>query len=67
MMEQAIWNPLLHKLLWVKQQQETGCLVLGLGSYCWQFYLFMGRLVYATGGVHPVRRWRRLGSQYLPG
>jgi len=67
MIEQAIWNPLLHKLLWVKQQQETGCLLFHLGSYCWQFYLFMGRLVYATGGVHPVRRWRRLGSQYLPG
>lgn len=25
----------------------------------WVFYLYLGRLVYATGGHHPVRRWRR--------
>ncbi len=57
---------LLKGLMWVKQQQGTGCLVLTLGTDCWQFYLFMGRLVYATGGVHPVRRWRRLWPQHCP-
>jgi chemotaxis family two-component system response regulator PixG len=25
----------------------------------WIFYFYLGRLVYASGGVHPVRRWRR--------
>lgn len=25
----------------------------------WTFYLFQGQIVYATGGLHPVRRWRR--------
>jgi len=25
----------------------------------WTFYLSQGAIVYATGGVHPVRRWRR--------
>ena len=25
----------------------------------WVFYLYLGRFVYATGGVHPNRRWRR--------
>ncbi|WP_448380091.1 response regulator [Gloeomargarita sp.] len=67
MTQGAIWNTLGNKLLWVKQHQETGCLVVQLGAHRWQFYLFMGRLVYATGGVHPVRRWRRLLPQCCPG
>ncbi|BAU64290.1 response regulator receiver protein [Stanieria sp. NIES-3757] len=25
----------------------------------WIFYLYWGRIVYVTGGIHPVRRWRR--------
>jgi two-component system, chemotaxis family, response regulator PixG len=25
----------------------------------WVFYFYLGRIVYASGGVHPVRRWRR--------
>ncbi len=58
---------LLKGLMWVKQQQGTGCLVLTLGQTCWRFYLYLGRLVYATGGVHPVRRWRRLWPQHCPG
>lgn len=55
---------LLKALLATKREQGTGCWVLQLGSAVWQFYVFMGRLVYATGGVHPVRRWRRLWPQY---
>ena len=25
----------------------------------WHFYLYMGDIVYGTGGVHPIRRWQR--------
>ncbi|MEO0012893.1 MAG: hypothetical protein RLZZ535_1282 [Cyanobacteriota bacterium] len=25
----------------------------------WHFYLYQGDLVYATGGIHPIRRWQR--------
>ncbi|MCS7031487.1 MAG: response regulator [Gloeomargarita sp. SKYG116] len=57
---------LLRALLNTKREQGTGCWLLTLGQAVWQFYLFMGRLVYATGGVHPVRRWRRLWPQYCP-
>ncbi|ELR98130.1 response regulator [Gloeocapsa sp. PCC 73106] len=32
----------------------------------WVFYLYLGRIVYATGGFHPVRRWRRNLSVYFP-
>lgn len=59
-------EPLLKGLMWVKRQQRTGCLVVRLGTHTWRFFLFMGRLVYATGGVHPVRRWRRLWAEHCP-
>ncbi len=32
----------------------------------WTIYLYMGRIVYATGGLHPVRRWRRHVVAYCP-
>lgn len=32
----------------------------------WVFYLYLGRLVYATGGKHAVRRWRRNLVTYCP-
>lgn len=32
----------------------------------WTFYFFMGRIVYATGGSHPMRRWHRNIITYLP-
>ena len=35
------------------------------GRY-WNFYLFEGLITYVTGGVHPVRRWRRNLATYCP-
>ena len=32
----------------------------------WKFYLYLGGLVYATGGVHPIRRWQRNLITNLP-
>ncbi|GAB4227831.1 MAG: response regulator [Stanieria sp.] len=32
----------------------------------WIFYLYLGRIMYATGGKHPVRRWRRNLVAYCP-
>ena len=32
----------------------------------WVFFLYLGRIIYATGGRHPVRRWRRNLVSYLP-
>ncbi|MCS6782963.1 MAG: response regulator [Gloeomargarita sp. SKYBB_i_bin120] len=57
---------LRRALFGTKQEQGTGCWAVTLGQVVWRFYLFLGRLVYATGGVHPVRRWRRLWPQYCP-
>lgn len=32
----------------------------------WTFYYRLGRIVWATGGTHPFRRWRRLMAQHCP-
>jgi chemotaxis family two-component system response regulator PixG len=32
----------------------------------WQFFLHLGRIMYATGGTHPVRRWQRNLALYCP-
>ena len=32
----------------------------------WTIYLHLGRVVYATGGQHPVKRWQRNLITYLP-
>lgn len=32
----------------------------------WTFYYRLGRIVWAAGGTHPFRRWRRLMAQHCP-
>jgi two-component system, chemotaxis family, response regulator PixG len=32
----------------------------------WSFYYRLGRIVWATGGTHPFRRWRRNMAKYCP-
>jgi len=32
----------------------------------WSFFLYLGRLLYATGGNHPVRRWLRNLGVFCP-
>ncbi|MEA5470117.1 response regulator [Spirulina sp. 06S082] len=42
------------------EQKFTGKLELQLTPReKWDLYLNLGRLIWATGGLHPVRRWRR--------
>lgn len=51
----------------LKQPRFSGQVILtGPQKIQWVFYLYLGRLVYATGGNHPVRRWRRNLVAYLP-
>jgi chemotaxis family two-component system response regulator PixG len=35
-------------------------------GYQWHFYLYLGGIVYATGGLHPIRRWQRNLINNLP-
>jgi two-component system, chemotaxis family, response regulator PixG len=50
----------------ISQQRATGELQLGTDKQAWRLYFFHGRLVYATGNLHQVRRWRRAMKQQCP-
>lgn len=51
----------------LKQPRFSGQLILtGPKGEKWDFYLYLGRIMYATGGIHPVRRWRRNLAAYFP-
>lgn len=61
-MELERTTKIAQKLLLLHQQVATGHLVITHGkqsSLQWHLYFYLGRIVYATGGVHPVRRWYR--------
>ena len=51
----------------LKQSRFSGQLLLtGPDKVSWAFHLYLGRVMYATGGLHPVRRWRRTLAAYCP-
>ena len=56
-----------NELAVLKQVQFTGrLLVKSSTKQEWTFYLYLGRILYATGGTHPVRRWQRNLTTYCP-
>lgn len=48
------------------QQQFTGELLVHTDHQEWQLYFLLGRLLYATGGKHRVRRWYRVLKRQSP-
>lgn len=49
------------------KRQFTGNLMLRADSgEQWHVYYRLGRIVWATGGTHPRRRWRRLMASHCP-
>lgn len=52
----------------LKQSQFTGQLLVKteVSKEEWAFYLYLGRILYATGGKQPMRRWQRHISTYCP-
>ena len=51
----------------LQQQKVSGQLVLtDSKGQKWLFYLYLGRLIYATGGTHPLRRWQRNLAFHCP-
>jgi two-component system, chemotaxis family, response regulator PixG len=56
----------------VSQNRSTGELIfkennpVTPASHCWRFYFFYGRLIYATGDFHRLRRWKRILQQHCP-
>ena len=65
----TVISQLLLKLKTLQQQRATGELILKLDhqqANPWRIFLYMGRLAYATGGTHPVRRWYRAMRAHCP-
>lgn len=57
-------SEMLHNQLQVYSQKRfTGRLDIK-ASIVWSLYFCQGRLVWAAGGEHPIRRWHRLLKQY---
>ncbi len=51
----------------LKESRFSGQLVVSdAQDRTWILYLYLGRIVYASGGIHPVRRWRRHVVAYCP-
>jgi chemotaxis family two-component system response regulator PixG len=44
----------------------TGRLDVRVGGQQWSLYFYMGRLIWATGGPHAVRRWYRYLGLHCP-
>ena len=58
---------LIGKLNVLKQARFSGqLLVKGSLKQEWSIYLFLGRILYATGGTHPVLRWQRNLTIHCP-
>ena len=51
----------------LKQAKFSGQIVFtNAQDLVWVFHLYLGRIMYATGGLHPIRRWRRNLTAYCP-
>ncbi|MEH1940971.1 MAG: response regulator [Nostoc sp.] len=65
--QEIISNNLVNEFKTCTQLQYNGKLNIksSKGSQ-WTFYYRLGRIVWATGGTHPFRRWRRHMAQNCP-
>jgi two-component system, chemotaxis family, response regulator PixG len=59
-------NKLAQQLNALSQKKVTGILVLSNTNPVAQLHIMGGRLLYVTGGDHPIRRWIRMSNQYCP-
>lgn len=60
-------NKLLNNFIYFKHKQFTGQInIQGSSSTVWSIYLCLGRLVWADGGIHPHRSWKRLIDKHCP-
>lgn len=60
-------NNILNEFKTCTQLQYNGQLnIKSSKGYQWTFYYRLGRIVWAGGGTHPFRRWRRHIAQHCP-
>ncbi|MBW4595979.1 MAG: response regulator [Brasilonema angustatum HA4187-MV1] len=60
------YTNIAQRLAALSQQRASGELIFSSGANQWHLYFFLGRLLYATEGVHRVRRWHRALKQNCP-
>ena len=59
-------NELWYTLLDLQTERFSGSVNLNSSQESnWTMYFYMGRLLYVTGGKHPIRRWTRQVRQSL--
>jgi len=59
-------NQLWYILLELQTESFSGTIeIVNSEENNWKMYFYLGRLLYATGGEHPVRRWTRHVKQSL--
>lgn len=59
-------NSLKNQLLYCCQNQFTGRLEVAGTARTWNFFFCLGRLIWASGGLHSNRRFYRLWHQFFP-
>ncbi|MEM7552750.1 MAG: response regulator [Cyanobacteria bacterium P01_A01_bin.84] len=65
--ELMVSSNLLDEFKTCTQLQYSGKLnIKSSKEHKWTFYYRLGRMVWATGGTHPFRRWRRNMAQHCP-
>lgn len=65
--ELIVPNNLLNEFKTCTQLQYSGKLnIQSSKGHKWAFYYRLGRIVWAAGGTHPFRRWRRHIAQHCP-
>ena len=60
----------ISAILYCVQDQFSGQLTIYSASVPnedWRLHYYMGRVIWASGGVHPLRRWRRAIARTCPG
>jgi len=60
------YKDLIEQFKTCTTNQYSGKLDINSSKTKWSLYYRFGRIIWATGGIHPFRRWRRKVSQYCP-
>ncbi len=64
--ELIAYKDLIEEFKACTKAQYSGKLDIKSSKYKWSLYFRFGRIIWATGGIHPFRRWRRKLTQYCP-
>lgn len=63
---QMILTRLTEELDKLSKHSTNGILIFYNHTVLWNLHFNDGKLIYATGGMHPVRRWNRALKQHCP-